>query len=354
MSMSMKRPPHIAAHEDQLTATDLEITDSTVVEYFQQFDSDAERENAFKRLLKVGVMTMNLAETSQEEGFVERKFTEMQRDLQEEINRIEKEVNEKFGDDGDVPEIFETHLGEDGRLRQQIEDAFGEDGVSTERLDEELGENGERIQEALDPNREGTPTHSLKQSLQDQIDRLRDQLNEQKGAEEKEEELRGKTPLKGDDFEETVENILMDLVYGTSNELEYTGETVGEIGDRKVGDFVTILDQTGQRIVVEAKSDSGYAQPDIKEELADAVENRYADYGIIVFECESYIPNKVGTSTSSTASACRSHSAKPKMMMSNRAFSASGSIGLLRAPCKDMSTRERPSTLRWFKKAWVK
>lgn len=292
--MSMKRPPHIAAHEDQLTATDLEITDSTVVEYFQQFDSDAERENAFKRLLKVGVMTMNLAETSQEEEFVERKFTEMQRDLQEEIDRIEKEVNEKFGDDGDVPEIFETHLGEDGRLRQQIEDAFGEDGVSTERLDEELGENGERIQEALDPNREATPTHSLKQSLQDQIDRLRDQLSEQKGAEEKEEELRGKTPLKGDDFEETVENILMDLVYGTSNELEYTGETVGEIGDRKVGDFVTILDQTGQRIVVEAKSDSGYAQPDIKEELADAVENRYADYGIIVFECESYIPNKVG------------------------------------------------------------
>jgi hypothetical protein len=110
----MKRPPHIAAHEDQLTATDLEITDSTVVECFQQFDSDAERENAFKRLLKVGVMTMNLAETAQEEEFAERKFTEMQRDLQEEIDRIKKEVNEKFGDDGDVPEIFETHLGEDG------------------------------------------------------------------------------------------------------------------------------------------------------------------------------------------------------------------------------------------------
>jgi hypothetical protein len=123
---------------------------------------------------------------------------------------------------------------------------------------------------------------------------LRDQLSEQKGAEEKEEELRGKTTLKGDDFEETVEDILTDLVYGTRNELEYTGETVGEIGDRKVGDFVITLDQTGRRIVVEAKSDSGYAQPDIKEDLADAVENRYADYGIIVFECESYIPNKVG------------------------------------------------------------
>lgn len=35
-----------------------------------------------------------------------------------------------------------------------------------------------------------------------------------------------------------------------------------------------------------------------KEELADAVENRDADYGIIIFECESYIPNKSGTSTS--------------------------------------------------------
>jgi hypothetical protein len=292
--MATEETSPINIQNDRITINEFEITDSTVVEYFQQFDSESERGDAFERILKVGVMTMNLAETSQQEEFVERKFTEMQRELQEEINRIEDEVEEKFGDDGDVPQIFENHLGDDGHLNQHIEEAFGEDGPFKERLDEELGENGERIQQALDPDREGTPTYRLKQSLQSQIDRLRDKIEEQETAEEVEEEMRAKTTLKGEDFEDTVENILSDLVYGTSNELEYTGDTVGEIGDRKVGDFVVTLDKTGQRIVVEAKSDSGYSQRDIKEELTDAVENRDADYGIIVFECESYIPNKVG------------------------------------------------------------
>ena len=292
--MATEEATSINIQDDCIVIRDLEITDSTVVEYFQAFDGEQERGDAFERILNVGVMTMNLAETSQQEEFVERKFTEMQRELQGEIDRIEDEVEAKFGDDGDVPQIFENHLGDDGRLRQHIEEAFGEDGPFKKRLDEELGENGERIQQALDPDREGTPTYRLKQSLQSQIDRLRDKIEEQETAEEVEKELRAKTTLKGEDFEDTVENILSDLVYGTSNELEYTGDTVGEIGDRKVGDFVVTLDKTGQRIVVEAKSDSGYSQRDIKEELTDAVENRDADYGIIVFECESYIPNKVG------------------------------------------------------------
>jgi hypothetical protein len=284
----------ISVQNDRITINEFEITDSTLVKYFQQFDSGSERQDALERILKIGVMTMNLAETSQQEEFVERKFTEMQREFQDEITRIEDEVEERFGDDGDIPQIFENHLGDDGHLRQHIEEALGENGPFKKRLDEELGENGERIQQALDPDREGTPTYRLKQSLQSQIDRLRDKIEEQKTAEEVEEEIRAKTTLKGEDFEDTVENILSDLVYGTSNELEYTGDTVGKIGDRKVGDFVVTLDKTGQRIVAEAKSDSGYSQRDIKEELTDAVENRDADYGIIVFECESYIPNKVG------------------------------------------------------------
>lgn len=254
----------ISVQNDRITINEFEITDSTLVKYFQQFDSGSERQDALERILKIGVMTMNLAETSQQEEFVERKFTEMQREFQDEITRIEDEVEERFGDDGDIPQIFENHLGDDGHLRQHIEEAFGENGPFKKRLDEELGENGERIQQALDPDREGTPTYRLKQSLQSQIDRLRDKIEEQETAEEVEEEIRAKTTLKGEDFEDTVENILSDLVYGTSNELEYTGDTVGKIGDRKVGDFVVTLDKTGQRIVAEAKSDSGYSQRDIK------------------------------------------------------------------------------------------
>lgn len=292
--MAAEGVPRIEVNEDRTRVTDFEMTDSAVVEYLQKFDDADEREDAFVRALRVGVTTMELAETSQQEEYVERKFIEMQRELQVEIDRIEDEVEERFGDDGQVPRIFEDHLGPNGRLKQHIEDAFSEDGPFTQRLDEELGEDGERIQKALDPDMEGTPTYRLKRTLQDQIQDLRDMIESQAAAEETEDELRRRTTLKGDDFEETVENILSNLVYNTSNELEYTGDTIGEINGRKVGDFVITLNDTGQRIVVEAKSDRGYSQRDIKEELADAVENRDADYGIIVFECESYIPDKVG------------------------------------------------------------
>ncbi|KTG11406.1 hypothetical protein AUR64_03895 [Haloprofundus marisrubri] len=264
------------------------------MDYLENFETNVERTDAFTQALRIGVTTMELAETSQQEEFVERKFSEMQRDLQTEINRVEQEVEERFGDEGDVPKILDTHLGPEGRLKQQIETAFSEGGPFTERLDEELGENGERIQKALDPDTEGTPTYRLKQTLQDEVRSLRDKIEEEATAEETEAELRQRTTLKGDDFEDTVENILSDLVYNTSDEVEYTGDTLGELSGRKVGDFVITLNDTGQRIVVEAKSDKGYSQRDIKEELAAAVENRDADYGLIVFECESYIPNKVG------------------------------------------------------------
>lgn len=171
--MATEEVPQIEVDDDSAHVTDVEITDSTVVEYLQQFDDERERTDAFVRALRVGVTTMDLAETSQQEEYVERKFTDMQRDLQEEIDRIEDEVEEKFGDDGHVPQIFEDHLGQDGHLKQHIEDAFSEDGPFTERLDEELGEDGERIQKALDPDTEGTPTYRLKRTLQDQIQDLR-------------------------------------------------------------------------------------------------------------------------------------------------------------------------------------
>jgi hypothetical protein len=291
--MATEQQSHIHVDEERVRITELEVTDPSVVEYVQGFDEE-DRAEAVTRALQIGLTTMELAETTEQEEFVERKFQEMRHDLETEIERIQEEVDEKFGDDGHVPTTLEEYLGNDGTINDHIEEAFGEDGAFVERLDEELGEDGERIREALDPDTEGTPTHRLKQSLQDQIDRLRDKIEEQATEEETREELKQRTTLKGEDFEKTVEGILEDLVYQTSDEVEFTGEETGEIGNRKVGDFVLTLNDTGQRIVIEAKSDQSYSQPRIKDELDDAIENRDADYGIIVFETAAQVPKKVG------------------------------------------------------------
>jgi len=291
--MSSQKQAAITVRDDRVIIEQAEITDSEVQSYLSDLDDD-EYEDALNRALRVGVVTLGLAQTSEQEEYVTRRFEEMRHDFESEIERIEEQVEATFGDDGDVPQTLDDHLGDDGKLKQHIEDAFGEDGVFVERLDEELGEDGDRIQQALDPDTEGTPTHRLKSSIQDQIDRLRDKIEEQATKEETEERLKRRSTLKGDDFEETVENLLSDLVYGTSHELEPTGEKIGELTGRKVGDFVLTLADTNQRIVVEAKSDQSYTQPKIKNELEEAIENRDADYGIIVFEAESQVPNKVG------------------------------------------------------------
>lgn len=291
--MSSQTQSGITIQDDRIIIENAEITDPEVFDYFSQFDED-EYDEALDKALRIGVVTLGLAQTSEQEEYVERRFEEMRHSFESEIERIEEQVEEKFGDNGQVPQTLEDHLGQDGKLREQIEEAFGEDGVFVERLDEELGEDGDRIQQALDPDTEGTPTYRLKSSIQDQIDRLRDKIEERETEEETEERMKRRSTLKGDDFEETVGNLLSDLVYGTSHEVESTGEKIGELNNRKVGDFVLTLADTDQQIVVEAKSDQSYSQPNIKKELEDAIENRDADYGIIVFEAESQVPDKVG------------------------------------------------------------
>ncbi|MFB6162686.1 MAG: hypothetical protein ABEJ86_04500, partial [Halococcoides sp.] len=251
--MSSESESIVTIDGDRVIVREAHIEDAEVANYLSEVDPER-RAEAFERALRVGVVTLGLGTTSEKEEFVERRFEELHRDFEAEIERIEEQVEETFGDDGELPRTLETHLGEDGSLRTHIERAFGEDGIFAERLDEELGEDGERIQAALDPDREGTPTHRLKTTLQEQIERLRDKIEEESTTEQ----LKQRTTLKGEDFEETEGELLDDLVYGTSHEVDHTGEEVGELTDRKVGDYVMTLAETGQRIVIEAKSDQSY------------------------------------------------------------------------------------------------
>lgn len=214
----------------------------------------------------------------------------MQSTLEAEIEDMREDLEGRFGDDGDVPELLDDYLGDDGELQTALEDAFGDDGHLSDRLDEELGEDGERFQAALDPDREGTPTNRLKSQLIDRIDTLRDKLTE----EETRAAERQRSPKGGEEFEDTVAEMLDDLVYGTNDEVRHTGDKEGEIPGEKVGDHVLTLGETGQRVVIESKSDRSYTQPKIKNELDDALDNRAADVAIFVSECESYIPEKVG------------------------------------------------------------
>ncbi|MFC7137660.1 hypothetical protein ACFQRB_16765 [Halobaculum litoreum] len=256
-------------HIDSLTVHDEELV---------SFLSDApgEPEAAVERALRVGASTLELADTTREVEYVRREFDTLREAFADEVAEVEREFEDAFGDDGEF----------EGRL----DDAFGEGGAFADRLDEQFGEEGEVIQQALDPDNDGSPLNRIRQTFREEIRDLSEKLERQAGAEE-ERELSHRS---GYDFEDTVQEMLADATYNTSDDVERTAETEGELPGRGVGDFVYTIGETGQRIAIEAKSVEGYTRPKIDEEMADAIENRDADFGVFVSECESFVPDTVG------------------------------------------------------------
>lgn len=268
---------------ETVTIESLEISNREVVDFLSNYN-ESEQDEVVSEALSIGVKAMLLMDTSQDVEYVERRLGKLENELTENVEIFQEELDNQVGDDGTLPETFEEYLGENGTLEQRIETAFEEDGPFVSRLDEELGEDGERIQAALDPDREGTPMNRLESRLKAEIDSLQEMIVE----EETEQAMRQQTYLKGGDFEDTVEEILNDIVRQTSNNVEFTGDRSGEMG-RDVGDFVVSLADTGQDIVVEAKTES-YSTHDIKEEMQEAIQNRDADYGLFVTDTLENLP----------------------------------------------------------------
>ena len=269
--------------DESVTIESLRINDPELVDFLKDHEPD-HRPEILTEALTIGMKTMQLMDTSQDVQYVEQRLGDLEDELTSEVEEFQEELDAKIGDDGELQTALDKHVGENGTLQERIEAAFGENGPFVERLNDELGENGERIQSALDPDTEGTPIYRLEERIKREIDSIREQIVE----EETREELRGRTYLKGGDFEDSVQDILAEIVRQTSNNVEFTGNTKGEM-DRDVGDFVVDLAETGQRIVVEAKTES-YSTQKIKDEMQEAIQNRDAAYGVFVTDSMENLP----------------------------------------------------------------
>ena len=275
----------VSINEDDTSVTidSLRIEDPELVDFLREYESDR-RTEVITEAFTIGMKTMKLMDTSQDVQYVEQRLGDLEDELASEVEEFQEELEAKIGDDGDLQTALDKHVGENGTLQERIEAAFGEDGPFVERLNEELGENGERIQSALDPDTEGTPLNRLESRIEKKINLIREQIVEN----ETRKELRDRTYLKGGDFEDSVQDILAEIVRQTSNNVEFTGNTKGEM-DRNVGDFVVDLAETEQRIVVEAKTES-YSTQNIKDEMQEAIQNRDAAYGVFVTDSMENLP----------------------------------------------------------------
>ncbi|MDZ7849373.1 MAG: hypothetical protein U5K70_00675 [Halodesulfurarchaeum sp.] len=245
----------IQLNEDEgcVEIQNLTIEDSDVFRYLQDVEPEG-REAEVRSMLAMGVVALRASQTAGEIDYVERRFSELQYNL-------EGKFEDTFGEEGHIREYLEGQIGEDGRL----------------------------VDELLNPNEPDSPMYRLKKAISDEFDELEKNIF----GEEVREGMVEKTPLKGGKFEEELEDLLGEVAKIHGDKLTFTGEEHGELESSKKGDFVVDLGRPKGRIAVEAKNMS-YNLPDIESEMKEAIRNREADYGLFVARSIDQLPNKVG------------------------------------------------------------
>src|SRR5260221_7295391 len=129
--------------------------------------------------------------------------------------------------------------------------------------------------------------HQFRIEIGREFDRLNERLTAIEAAAAARGAERAKSSAKGADFEDLLESMLADLVRGSGDLLDRTGDETGDLMRSKKGDFVVTVNPHSAggadlRIVIEAK-DRPMSGRAMRDELREAKENRTAAIGLVVF-----------------------------------------------------------------------
>ena len=137
----------------------------------------------------------------------------------------------------------------------------------------------------------GTQGDSIKESMTDMFHKLGVELGINQAIQNEHE----KGTQKGVEFEEYCEEHISNIAKHHNDRLEATGNTTGIIPGSKKGDFVYTIEDSGKKIVLEMKDySSRQSTPTLEAYLNEAIENRGADYAIVVSKKSSSLSKEVG------------------------------------------------------------
>ena len=260
--MASESKPAVDLEPDRLQIDGLEITDNEVIEYIEERE-DQTPEDVVRLAIRIGVSTLRVSETTEDMEYVRHEFHKINQDFENQIEELQGELEAWFDK-------------EEGDFAQVIDNTFGEDG--------------DIIEEVFDHRNDATPIGKFYDDLEEKLKDLREDLIRL----DEREDVEQQTTIKGEIFQEDLANLLGDVAR-KSDEVHFTGEEYGQLDDRIVGDFVVTLGETGQDIVIEAKDVSQTTKPEIKEELDEGMENRGADYGILVLKNQDAASDFLGS-----------------------------------------------------------
>ena len=238
---------------DTLRVDSFETRERDIVSHFTNLP-DADLDKEIERLLKLGVLAQGSAGSMMSAKYVETSFDGLKEEMSKSIDRI-------LDPNGEFSHLLEKHFGENGTVK-----------------------------EALDPDRENTPLNRLRTFLHGELSEIKEAVAVKKG--QLEEAKKG--TQKGAEFEELCEPEICSMAESHSDAVESTGSTAGDLGASKKGDFVVTIGDTEKRIVFEMKHRAGIAIPGIRKQLNEAMENRRADYAVLVSRNRDALPKEAG------------------------------------------------------------
>ena len=243
----------VSTSGDSLRIDCFETCERDIVLHFTELP-DANLDRELERLLKLGILTQGSVGSVISAKYVETAFDGLKDKMSQSIDRI-------LDPNGEFSNLLERHFGENGTVKA-----------------------------VLDPDRKNTPLNRLKAALHDELAEIKSavmvkkgQLNEAK-----------KGTQKGVKFEELCEPEICSIAEVHSDVVESTGNAAGDLGASKKGDFVVTIASTERRIVFEMKHKADMTIPEIRRQLNEAMENRRAEYAVLVSRNKDALPKEAG------------------------------------------------------------
>ena len=250
----------VSVSDSRLLVSNLAVSDPEIVSYFGGLAESEQLDRRLEQALRIGVLAITSTSASQNVNFVEKAFDAMRLEFDQKMDSI-------FDEKGPLSAVIARHFGDDGTV----------------------------IREQLNPDREGSPLHTLRAYLDRTLAEIRDTLNARAAV--REEAARG--TQKGREFEEWCEAGLSQAARPHSDLVEKTGDVAGRAGKSKKGDFVATLDGgsnggEARKIVFEMKDVGRIGPAAIKSELKEAMDNRGAAYGVLIARSRSSLHDSIG------------------------------------------------------------
>lgn len=246
----------ISVSDDVLQIDEFRTNEGDIISYFARLSDSEDKDKKLETLLKLGILAQDSAGTVISTKYVEAAFDGLKQKMTQDVDRI---------------------LDPDGEFAHLLNEHFGKGGT---------------VEEILDPYRENTPLYKLRAALHTEISEIKEAIAKRKGYSE----AAKKGTQKGTEFQERCISHICSVAEPYSDTVEPTGETKGDLSNRKVGDSVVTIGNTEKRFILEMKhyTTSSLTLPRIKQELDKAMENRRADYGVLVSRNRDALPKEVG------------------------------------------------------------